>query len=195
MLQGLNFFSILIPAEVLSICRTHCSFPNFTCTEFWWGLIYPLFKPVPYNCIFFPAPCKIPVKKAVVLYNGEKKRVQNDLKDGILHGETVSFFCKNKEKSCAYTVDAACVDGNFTLPACFKGTSQAAHKAAPGGGITAAWVWGQCQNSSSSPTWVFFNYWVFELLGILEENGLRRECPAGIFFRLCQSLALTPILF
>lgn len=130
MLQGLNFFSILIPAEVLSICRTHCSFPNFTCTEFWWGLIYPLFKPVPYNCIFFPAPCKIPVKKAVVLYNGEKKRVQNDLKDGILHGETVSFFCKNKEKSCAYTVDAACVDGNFTLPACFKGTSQAAHKAA-----------------------------------------------------------------
>ncbi|NXE87637.1 APOH protein, partial [Menura novaehollandiae] len=66
------------------------------------------------------APCKIPVKKAVVLYNGEKKRVQNDLKDGILHGETVSFFCKNKEKSCAYTVDAACVDGNFTLPACFK---------------------------------------------------------------------------
>uniref|UniRef100_A0A8C3N9H8 Beta-2-glycoprotein 1 n=1 Tax=Geospiza parvula TaxID=87175 RepID=A0A8C3N9H8_GEOPR len=71
------------------------------------------------------APCKIPVKKAVVLYNGEKKRVQNDLKDGILHGETVSFFCKNKEKSCAYTVDAACVDGNFTLPACFKGMSQA----------------------------------------------------------------------
>uniref|UniRef100_A0A8U7NQU9 Beta-2-glycoprotein 1 n=2 Tax=Corvus moneduloides TaxID=1196302 RepID=A0A8U7NQU9_CORMO len=66
------------------------------------------------------APCKIPVKKAVVLYNGEKKRVQNDLKDGILHGETVSFFCKNKEKSCAYTVDVACVDGNFTLPACFK---------------------------------------------------------------------------
>ncbi|XP_050175218.1 beta-2-glycoprotein 1 isoform X1 [Myiozetetes cayanensis] len=66
------------------------------------------------------APCKIPVKKAVVLYNGEKKRVQNDLKEGILHGETVSFFCKNKEKSCAYTVDVACVDGNFTLPACFK---------------------------------------------------------------------------
>uniref|UniRef100_A0A8C6K5I2 Beta-2-glycoprotein 1 n=1 Tax=Melopsittacus undulatus TaxID=13146 RepID=A0A8C6K5I2_MELUD len=65
-------------------------------------------------------PCKIPVKKAVVLYNGEKKRVQNDLKDGVQHGETVSFFCKNKEKSCAYTVPVPCVDGNLTLPACFK---------------------------------------------------------------------------
>lgn len=82
------------------------------------------------------------MKKAVVLYNGEKKRVQNDLKDGILHGETVSFFCKNKEKSCAYTVDVACVDGNFTLPACFKGMSQADHKPAPGGGITTALVGG-----------------------------------------------------
>ncbi|XP_075025547.1 beta-2-glycoprotein 1 isoform X1 [Calonectris borealis] len=65
-------------------------------------------------------PCKIPVKKAVVLYNGEKKRVQNDLKEGIQHGETISFFCKNKEKSCAYTVAVPCVDGNLTLPACFK---------------------------------------------------------------------------
>lgn len=71
----------------------------------------------------FTGPCKIPVKKAVVLYNGEKKRVQNDLKDGVQHGETVSFFCKNKEKSCAYTVPVPCVDGNLTLPACFKGMS------------------------------------------------------------------------
>lgn len=28
------------------------SFPNVTHTEFWWDLIYPLFKPVPYNWIF-----------------------------------------------------------------------------------------------------------------------------------------------
>uniref|UniRef100_A0A8C0HMA9 Beta-2-glycoprotein 1 n=1 Tax=Buteo japonicus TaxID=224669 RepID=A0A8C0HMA9_9AVES len=76
-------------------------------------------------------PCKIPVKKAVVLYNGEKKRVQNDLKEGIQHGETISFFCKNKEKSCAYTVAVPCVDGNLTLPACFKGMSQANHKTDP----------------------------------------------------------------
>lgn len=125
------------------------------------------------------------------MYNGEKKRVQNDLKDGILHGETVSFFCKNKEKSCAYTVEVACVDGNFTLPACFKGMSQAAHKAAPGG-ITAAWVWGTVSEFILQPC--FWNYWVFQLLGILEENGLRRECPA-IFSGLCQSPALIPILF
>ncbi|POI33495.1 hypothetical protein CIB84_002753 [Bambusicola thoracicus] len=65
-------------------------------------------------------PCKIPVKKAVVLYEGEKKRVQNDLKEGIMHGETISFYCKNKEKSCAYTVPVQCVNGNLTLPFCFK---------------------------------------------------------------------------
>uniref|UniRef100_A0A8B9BE08 Beta-2-glycoprotein 1 n=1 Tax=Anser brachyrhynchus TaxID=132585 RepID=A0A8B9BE08_9AVES len=76
-------------------------------------------------------PCKMPVKKAVVLYEGEKKRVQSDLKEGILHGETVSFFCKNKEKSCAYTVPVQCVDGNLTLPACFKGMSQANFKTDP----------------------------------------------------------------
>lgn len=65
-------------------------------------------------------PCKIPVKKAVVLYEGEKKRVQSDLKEGIMHGETISFYCKNKEKSCAYTVPVQCVNGNLTLPFCFK---------------------------------------------------------------------------
>lgn len=106
------------------------------------GSNLPPFQTCSLQLDFFTAPCKIPVKKAVVLYNGEKKRVQNDLKDGILHGETVSFFCKNKEKSCAYTVDVACVDGNFTLPACFKGMSQADHKPAPGGGITTALVGG-----------------------------------------------------
>lgn len=101
------------------------------------------------------------MKKAVVLYNGEKKRVQNDLKDGILHGETVSFFCKNKEKSCAYTVDVACVDGNFTLPACFKGRSQAADKAAPGG-IAAASAWGTMSSFILKPYLSgSLNYWVF----------------------------------
>ncbi|OXB64825.1 hypothetical protein ASZ78_006563 [Callipepla squamata] len=65
-------------------------------------------------------PCKIPAKKAVVLYEGEKKRVQSDLKEGIMHGETISFYCKNKEKSCAYTVPVQCVNGNLTLPFCFK---------------------------------------------------------------------------
>lgn len=190
MLQGLNFFSIVIPVEVLSTHRTHFSFPNVTYAEFWRDLIYP-FSNLFLITGFFPAPCKIPVKKAVVLYNGEKKTVQNDLKDGILHGETVSFFCKNKEKSCAYTVDVACVDGNFTLPACFKGMSS--HTSSWWGNCS-CWVWGTIIHLQALLSG-YLNYWVFELLGILERNGLRKECPARIFFQLCQSPALIPVLF
>ncbi|XP_006017415.1 beta-2-glycoprotein 1 [Alligator sinensis] len=66
------------------------------------------------------APCKIPVKKATVLYKGEKVAVQDGLKEGIQHDETISFFCKNKEKDCVYTVPASCIDGNLTVPECFK---------------------------------------------------------------------------
>ncbi|XP_067403428.1 beta-2-glycoprotein 1 [Emydura macquarii macquarii] len=66
------------------------------------------------------APCKIPVKRATVLYNGQKIKVQNDLKEGIQHTETISFFCKNKEKQCGYPVPTQCIDGHLTVPSCFK---------------------------------------------------------------------------
>lgn len=75
------------------------------------------------NC--FSAPCKIPVKKATVLYKGEKVAVQDGLKEGIQHDETISFFCKNKEKDCVYTVPTSCIDGNLTVPECFKGMNLA----------------------------------------------------------------------
>ncbi|XP_020856644.1 beta-2-glycoprotein 1 [Phascolarctos cinereus] len=66
------------------------------------------------------ASCKIPVKKAVVLYKGEKVNIQDKFKSGILHGEIISFFCKDKEKKCSYTEDAQCLNGNIEVPKCFK---------------------------------------------------------------------------
>uniref|UniRef100_A0A7N4NSV9 Beta-2-glycoprotein 1 n=1 Tax=Sarcophilus harrisii TaxID=9305 RepID=A0A7N4NSV9_SARHA len=66
------------------------------------------------------ASCKIPVKKATVLYKGQKVTIQDNLKNGILHGEVISFFCKNKERKCSYTEDAQCLDGNIEIPKCFK---------------------------------------------------------------------------
>ncbi|XP_074080846.1 beta-2-glycoprotein 1 [Macrotis lagotis] len=66
------------------------------------------------------ASCKIPVKKATVLYKGEKVNIQDKFKNGILHGEIISFFCKNKERKCSYTVDAQCLNGNIEIPTCFK---------------------------------------------------------------------------
>ncbi|XP_066473907.1 beta-2-glycoprotein 1 [Tiliqua scincoides] len=66
------------------------------------------------------APCTMPVKRATVLYNEQKIKVQDHLQEGIQHAETIWFFCKNKEQQCSYTVPAQCIDGNLTAPACFK---------------------------------------------------------------------------
>ncbi|XP_072501584.1 beta-2-glycoprotein 1 [Notamacropus eugenii] len=66
------------------------------------------------------ASCKIPVKRAVVLYKGEKVNIQDKFKNGILHGEIISFYCKDKERKCSYTVDTQCSNGDIEVPKCFK---------------------------------------------------------------------------
>ncbi|XP_017711316.1 PREDICTED: beta-2-glycoprotein 1 [Rhinopithecus bieti] len=66
------------------------------------------------------ASCKVPVKKATVVYQGERVKIQEKFKNGMLHGDKVSFFCKNKEKKCSYTEDAQCIDGTIEVPKCFK---------------------------------------------------------------------------
>ncbi|XP_029784066.1 beta-2-glycoprotein 1 isoform X2 [Suricata suricatta] len=66
------------------------------------------------------ASCKLSVKKATVVYEGERVKLQEKFKDGMLHGVKVSFFCKNKEKKCSYTEDAQCIDGTIEIPKCFK---------------------------------------------------------------------------
>uniref|UniRef100_A0A8B9Y252 Beta-2-glycoprotein 1 n=1 Tax=Bos mutus grunniens TaxID=30521 RepID=A0A8B9Y252_BOSMU len=67
------------------------------------------------------ASCKLSVKRATVIYEGERVAIQNKFKNGMLHGQKVSFFCKNKEKKCSYTEDAQCIDGTIEIPKCFKG--------------------------------------------------------------------------
>nr|KAF6295073.1 apolipoprotein H [Myotis myotis] len=66
------------------------------------------------------ASCKVSVKKATVIFEGERVKIQEKFKNGMLHGQKVSFFCKNKEKKCSYTEDAQCIDGTFEVPSCFK---------------------------------------------------------------------------
>ncbi|KAM6470148.1 LOW QUALITY PROTEIN: beta-2-glycoprotein 1 [Liasis olivaceus] len=65
------------------------------------------------------APCKIPVKRATVLYNGQKVKVQDLLKPRIRYAETIWFFCE-KEK-CSYEVPTQCKDGHILVPKCFEG--------------------------------------------------------------------------
>ncbi|KAJ7318004.1 hypothetical protein JRQ81_004166 [Phrynocephalus forsythii] len=66
------------------------------------------------------ASCQIPVKRATVLYNDQKVKVQDHLQSGIRHAETIWFFCKNKEQHCSYKAPAQCIDGVLTAPTCFK---------------------------------------------------------------------------
>lgn len=66
------------------------------------------------------ASCKVSVKKATVLYQGERVKIQEQFKDGMKHGDKVSFFCKNKEKKCSYTEETQCIDGTLEIPKCFK---------------------------------------------------------------------------
>ncbi|XP_036983938.2 beta-2-glycoprotein 1 [Artibeus jamaicensis] len=66
------------------------------------------------------ASCSVSVKKATVIFEGERVKIQEKFKNGMLHGQKVSFFCKNKEKKCSYTEDAECIDGTLEIPKCFK---------------------------------------------------------------------------
>lgn len=66
------------------------------------------------------ASCKLSIKKATVLFEGERVKLQEKFKNGMLHGQKVSFYCKNKEKKCSYTEEAQCRDGTIEVPKCFK---------------------------------------------------------------------------
>ncbi|XP_063149550.1 beta-2-glycoprotein 1 [Candoia aspera] len=66
------------------------------------------------------APCKIPVKRATVLYNGQKVKVQDHLTNGIKHAETIWFFCERKTGKCSYKTPAQCIDGRISVPSCFQ---------------------------------------------------------------------------
>ncbi|XP_070596429.1 beta-2-glycoprotein 1 [Erythrolamprus reginae] len=62
------------------------------------------------------APCNIPVKRATVLYNGQKIHVQ-EVKS-MRHAETIWFFCKSKTESCSYKTPTQCIDGQLSIPDC-----------------------------------------------------------------------------
>ncbi|KAG9468135.1 hypothetical protein GDO78_013711 [Eleutherodactylus coqui] len=66
------------------------------------------------------APCHVPTPKANVLHNGRKTRVDEISRQEIQHGDIITYYCKNKDENCAYTIQSQCDNGNFTVPACYK---------------------------------------------------------------------------
>ncbi|XP_030064320.1 beta-2-glycoprotein 1 isoform X4 [Microcaecilia unicolor] len=66
------------------------------------------------------APCSISVKRAEVLYYGQRVKLQGMAERRIQHAEIMAFFCKDEEKKCGYPVPTQCMDGVLRIPECFK---------------------------------------------------------------------------
>ncbi|XP_069511152.1 beta-2-glycoprotein 1 [Ambystoma mexicanum] len=64
--------------------------------------------------------CQIPDKKGVVIYSGQKVKLQDMKKHVIRHTDSLTFYCKDEKNNCAYTVTTQCIDGALPLPPCFK---------------------------------------------------------------------------
>ncbi|XP_029455194.1 beta-2-glycoprotein 1 [Rhinatrema bivittatum] len=65
------------------------------------------------------APCHINVKRAEVLYNGQRVKLQDFKERLIQHAEIIFFYCKDKKNNCGYPVSTQCLDGVITIPECF----------------------------------------------------------------------------
>ncbi|KAG8445946.1 hypothetical protein GDO86_013713, partial [Hymenochirus boettgeri] len=66
------------------------------------------------------ASCKVNVKKAHVLYNGNRVDVNEIPNQLILHGESLTYFCADANGKCAHLADSQCLDGQFVVPSCYK---------------------------------------------------------------------------
>lgn len=65
------------------------------------------------------APCKISLKRATVLFNGQK--IKANALNTIQHAETIWFFCQRETENCGYKTPAQCIDGQLSIPDCFEG--------------------------------------------------------------------------
>ncbi|XP_041433013.1 beta-2-glycoprotein 1 isoform X2 [Xenopus laevis] len=66
------------------------------------------------------APCKVNIKKATVLYNGRKTKVDDIAHGMIQHGDTLTYYCKDSKEKCSHLTDSQCQDGVFAVPSCYK---------------------------------------------------------------------------
>ncbi|XP_028994972.1 beta-2-glycoprotein 1-like [Betta splendens] len=66
------------------------------------------------------APCSVDIARGRILYNEKKVWIEDFNPNRVLHRETVSVYCKDTVRSCGYAVPTQCIDGNITIPPCFK---------------------------------------------------------------------------
>lgn len=71
------------------------------------------------------APCIISVNRGRIFYNGRKIWLGDLPKKRILHGESVAFYCYNKQGKCGYPVLTQCVDSRVEIPSCFEEPTKA----------------------------------------------------------------------
>ncbi|XP_045547230.1 beta-2-glycoprotein 1 isoform X2 [Salmo salar] len=66
------------------------------------------------------APCKVNINRGRIFYNAKKIWIGDLKPNRILHGESVVFYCLNKELKCGSPVASQCIDGTLNTPECFK---------------------------------------------------------------------------
>lgn len=70
---------------------------------------------------FTAAPCKVNINRGRIFYNAKKIWIGDLKPNRVLHGESVVFYCLNKELKCGIPVASQCIDGTLNTPECFKG--------------------------------------------------------------------------
>ncbi|XP_058848260.1 beta-2-glycoprotein 1-like [Acipenser ruthenus] len=66
------------------------------------------------------ASCVISVRRGRILYNNQKTWLHDLPERRVQHADRVAFYCKDKDRGCGYPVYTQCLDGNLTIPSCYK---------------------------------------------------------------------------
>lgn len=67
------------------------------------------------------APCTVSIQRGRILYKEKKMWIADFQPNVVLHKETVSVYCMDKDRKCGYAMSTQCIDGTLKIPECFEG--------------------------------------------------------------------------
>ncbi|XP_013879108.1 beta-2-glycoprotein 1 [Austrofundulus limnaeus] len=71
------------------------------------------------------APCTVGIQRGRILYKEQKIWIGDFEPNVVLHKETVSVYCMDKDRKCGYALSTQCIDGTLKIPECFEEPSLA----------------------------------------------------------------------
>ncbi|CAL9700477.1 unnamed protein product [Knipowitschia caucasica] len=70
------------------------------------------------------APCSVGIQFGRIMYKGKTLWMEDFKPNIVLHGETVSVYCLDKDRNCEYAFPTNCFDGLLSVPECFEEPSR-----------------------------------------------------------------------